>query len=302
MFGLKKIFSIIFLILSISIFAEPVKTNHSIYVLSFNVLAPCWASPDYYPPGAASYLARELRRKHIIDFLNSVADKADIITLQETTQIEFGFFKQALQDRFYGFQAYHDPQYWSNWITKNPPWEPNGVAIFVKKTTFTNVNFLDLPLTTDGNHSAYFEGIQKSTGLKVRAASVHLDNEKGLNRHRELSTIFQFMIPEVLTRDIVAGDFNYATRKGFLKRDIDKYNFKDTLQYLNREEWTTPFYENGDVNSGILDHIVVRNTLPTDGQVFNFNLWKLYPNESERIIANLQISGSDHFPIFSVIE
>jgi endonuclease/exonuclease/phosphatase family metal-dependent hydrolase len=282
-------------------FAQNESKSSSIYMVSFNVLAPCWASPTHYPNEASPYLDRVMRRNHIIDFLTSVADKADIIALQETTQTEFNFFKQALERNFYAFQAYHDPSYWSVWITQDPPWEPNGVAIFVKKSTFTNVNFRDLPLTEDGNHSAYFEGIQESTGLTVRAASVHLDNERAYNRNHELNFLLNYMTPDKSTRDIIMGDFNFGTQGGIIKRYLDKNQFVDTLHYLQKEEWTTPFYEDGKVNYGILDHMVVRNLIPVDGHVDNFGLWKSYPkDETGRIIANLKISGSDHFPVSSI--
>lgn len=282
--------------------AQDNQSRKQIYVVSFNVLAPCWASPKYYPSGVAPYLDRVLRRSHIMSFLNSVAPKADIIALQETTQTEFEYFKEDLQNDFYAFQAYHDPSYWSNWITPGIPWEPNGVAIFVKKSTFTNVSFLDKPLTEDGNHSAYFEGIVQSTGKKVRAVSIHLDNDHGYNRHYELKALLQFLTKESVNPDIIAGDFNFGTEGGVIKRLLDNNHFVDVLHYLGREEWTHPFDVEGDRNSGIIDHIAVRNATPIDGHVLNFGLWKLYPHDQTgRVIANLEISGSDHFPILGVV-
>ncbi len=289
--------------LSQSYAQELSSVRKEIDVISFNVLAPCWASPTHYTPAVAPYLDRVSRRQHIIDFLNSVADKADIIALQETTQVEFNYFKQALAAKFFAFQVYHDSQYWSSWITPDVPWEPNGVAIFIKKSSFTNVSFRDLALTQDGNHAAYFEGIQQRTGMTVRAASVHLDNDSAANRPRELKSLMGVMKLDTTSRDIIAGDFNYDTQSGALKNILLKNRFSDALFALHHDEPTHPFDVDGGRNSEILDHVVIRNLIPLAGHVFNFNLWKRYPHdENSRVIENLKISGSDHFPITAVAD
>lgn len=278
-------------------------SHHPIYVVSFNILAPCWASPSYYPAPVASHLDRIKRRAHILKFLNSMIAQTDIFMLQETTQPEFTYFKHALQDYFYAFPAYHESQYWSDWRTADTPFEPNGVAIFVKRSSFSHINFQDLALSQDGNHSAYFEGIQQNSGIKVRAVSVHFDSEQSSNRNHELKALLKLMPNRVNTVDIIAGDFNFDTERGTIKRYLDRNNFVDVLKQLNKAEWTHPFYANGNKNDGILDHIVTRHSIPIDGQVVHSNLWKQYPSdETQRIIANLDITGSDHFPIWGVVD
>ncbi len=77
------------------------------------------------------------------------------------------------------------------------------------------------------------------------------------------------------------------------------------LYKLDREEWTSPYSDDWyrSRNNGIIDHVVVRNARPRDGQVFNFGLWDLYPtNQDQRILAALEQIGSDHFPVLSVID
>lgn len=289
------------MLISLSSHASPV-IPQSLYIVSFNVLAPCWAGQDYYPKLASPFLDRTLRRKHIVNFLTHIADKADIIALQETTPIEFNFYKEALQDKFYAFSVYHASKYWSVWSIPEIPWEPNGVAIFVKKTTFKNVRFKDVPLTSDGNHAAYFSGIQNSTGLTIHGVSIHLDSELSSNRRHELTRLIKLMSNEGATsHDIIIGDFNADTQTGSLHQVLNENHYIDALHFLKRDEWTHPFDVENDVNSGILAHIEMRNMLPVDGHVINFNLWKLFPkDETGRIIANFKISGSDHFPIFAV--
>lgn len=274
----------------------------AISVISFNVLAPCWASPKYYPSAALPFLDKKLRRPLIIDLLKKMGDKADIIALQETTQTEFYYFKKALQKNYYAFQANHAPHYWSSWNSSTIPVEPNGVALFIKRTSFSHVYFKNLALTQDGNHSAYFEGVQKSTGKVVRAASIHLDSELSSNREKELNALLSVMRSRA-SNDFIIGDFNFGTQSGTLHQYLSQNNFKDVLHTLHKEEWTHPFNEKGDVNAGILDHIVVRNAKAIDGRVLNFGLWKLYPkDENQRIISNLQKTGSDHFPLYGVLK
>lgn len=274
----------------------------NLFVMSLNVLAPCWASPDFYSPAIAPYLDTKARRQQIIHFLNSISDKADIIALQETTANEFNYYKEALESKFYSFQAYHDKDYWSDWISPDIPWEPNGVAIFVKKSTFSQVSFQDLALTNDGNHSAYFEGALCSTGEKIRAASIHLDTALDSNRYLELSTLMTLMPPASDVYDIIAGDFNYGTQSAPIQEVLMNNHFIDVLYFLNKEEWTHPFDNQGDINSGIIDHIISRNLTPIDGQVISSNLWELYPNDEDlRAIGNLKLTGSDHFPLYTIL-
>ncbi len=293
----------IFFIVTTSTIVQASTANNALYIVSFNVLAPSWASPSYYSPAITPYLERTHRRKLIINFLNSVSEKADIIALQETSQSEFKYFKQALKHNFQAFQVYHDPHYWSGWTTPGLTWEPNGVALFIKKKKFSNVHFRDLPLTQDGNHSAYFEGLQLSTGKTIRAASIHLDSEYNYNRNLELEALIKMMTPKHSSRDIIIGDFNVGTHDKKIKTTLVKNHFVDTLNYLHREVWSSPFNEGGDSNAGITDHIVVRNTLPIDGHVINSGLWEIFPHdENKRIIANLEINGSDHFPLFTILK
>ena len=133
---MKKLIGVVF-IFAMAFSVTGNALDKSINVITFNILAPCWASPSYYPATTLSYLDRGYRRGQIINFLLS-QPQADVITLQEVTQIEFGFISNKLKN-YTGFMSFHAPTYWSNWITEDPPWEPNGNAIFLKKSRFKNI-------------------------------------------------------------------------------------------------------------------------------------------------------------------
>lgn len=303
--SLLLVFTIFSFLATGSSLADLQKESSTIQIVTFNVLAPCYASPSLYPAGSVLFLEKNRRRERIIGFLNSVSANTDIIALQETTQTEFQYFKSAFEKDFYGFEVYHDAKYWTDWRLPDLAWEPNGVAIFVRKNSFKDVKFNDLALSDGGNHSAYFEGIHQSTSLKIRAASIHLDSDRDVNRHRELKSLLNYFTPDSTTRDIIAGDFNYGTHNGVIKLYLRKNKFIDVLYKLDREEWTSPYSDDWyrSRNNGIIDHVVVRNARPRDGQVFNFGLWDLYPtNQDQRILAALEQIGSDHFPVLSVID
>lgn len=277
------------------------RKSNSIRVMSFNILAPCWASSVYYPESTAPLLNRLIRRQTIIDLLKNNQSTVDVFALQEVSQIEFNYIKEALSLTHIGFQANHSPAYWLNWITSDIPWELNGNAIFVKRDRFSTVSFEDFPASGSGNHAALFTGtIKNADGRTVRIASVHLDSDHAYNRKNEMSAVLTKWLPLNNSTDIIAGDFNTETDATNIQSDLKKAGYFDLLEILGKAEqthpWTSKYY--GADNWGIIDHIVSRGSTPVDGSVMNFNLFNLYPNDEEmRINRNLQLSGSDHFPI-----
>lgn len=58
----------------------------------------------------------------------------------------------------------------------------------------------------------------------------------------------------------------------------------------------------GYTNSTI-DHLLVKGTTPFSGDVIDNGLWVKYPDESDiRVTQNLQLVGSDHFPIWGRVQ
>ena len=273
-------------------------------VLSFNVLAPCWAHPSYYPASAEPLLDRVTRRRSIIELLLAQAATVDVIMLQEVAQAEFVFFHEALKQHFTGFYVNHAPTYWSSWITPVPAWEPNGNAIFVRRARFSTIAFRDLTASGSGNHAALFTGALKNSTKTVRAASIHLDSDSAQNRKQELAAVLAAWPVQSATVDLIAGDFNFETDAGNLKADISKAGYVNVLESLGTASQTHPWTSsyNGADNWGIIDHIITRNSTPLSGRVIDFDLFKTFPDdEVSRINANLRLCGSDHFPIIGAV-
>lgn len=274
-------------------------------IMTFNILAPCWADPSYYPASTAPYLDRLARRQAIIALLKQYQQTVDVFALQEVAQVEFNAIRDALKQTHVGLQANHAPSYWANWVTPQTPWEPNGNAILVRKDRFTSLAFEDFASSSSGNHSALFTGtIRNSGGRTVRIASVHLDSDYPYNRKAELGAVLAKWGPRANTVDVIAGDFNTETDATNIQTDLKSAGYYDLLDLLGTASqthpWNTKYY--GADNWGIIDHIVSRGSAPRDGSVMNFNLFALFPtNEETRIIRNLQLSGSDHFPVVGTV-
>lgn len=278
--------------------------SNTLRIVVFNVLAAPWADPSYYPTSSLPYLSREFRRQKNIDVLKSQAPTTDIFCLQETTEPEFAAFSAALSG-FVGFQANHDPSYWSRSITVNPPWELNGTALFVKKSTFSKIKFINRANSDNGNHAAYAEVTYK--GKQIGIFSLHLDSDTGGNRNKEMNAILDFLHTRNNDVEILGGDFNFTTQNGNFSRDLQENGFIDVLYTIGNREQTFP-ESVGYVHSpnfSVIDHIVVRNAVPLEGDVLDYNLWKLYPGtnaSAARLTAALQITGSDHFPLWGKVQ
>jgi endonuclease/exonuclease/phosphatase family metal-dependent hydrolase len=276
--------------------------SRALQVVAFNVLAPPWASPVWYPAALdPALLQREFRRDRIQEFLVSVRDATDVFCLQEVTDVEFREFLRALGPGFEGFMAHNDPDFWSNWIVPDIPWEPNGTAVVVRRSRFSAREFEDLAISGDGNHAAAFRGTDRESGRGVRAFSVHLDSDRESNRSRELDSLLE-QSPDRGGVDVICGDINEDTVTGGLGVRLETAGFVDVLAAVGNREPTHPFSEsyNRSARWAILDHVLVRNGTPATGRVFDFGVWAI-ADEVKRIEENLRRSGSDHFPVAGTI-
>jgi len=280
--------------------------------VAFNVLAPCWASPAYYPVQCTANLDATSRRSLVIQTLKAIPD-VDFYALQETQIDENPHLELGLGKGYTYFSVYHDDDYWKNWITSNPPFVRNGVALAVNNRKYDSCEFSALPLGT-GNRAAVAICRHRDLNRLVRIASVHFDSDYGGRRGKEAKALINwFTVPGGNYIDIIAGDFNADTDSGVIQERIMAAGFKDVLREVGIDEnthpWTTSY--NGNSMWGNIDHVTARGAgiSSVAGQVYNNNLWKLYPvlsgkgepNESNRICANPEIMGSDHFPVQGTI-
>ncbi|MFN0318371.1 MAG: endonuclease/exonuclease/phosphatase family protein [Burkholderiales bacterium] len=277
--------------------------SHDLRILTFNVLAPIWAAPVWYPAEMdPALLDRTLRRERIVSFLRKVRRNSDVICLQEVQKDELPYFLRALGTEFEGAMAFNDPNYWSSWIVPELPWQPNGTAVIVRKSVVAQRRFTDLALSSDGNHAAAVEGLHAATGRPLRIFSVHLDSDFNNNRLFELRSLMEQAPAHEGYTDVVCGDINEDTVTGSAGSIFADNGYADVLASVGNREgthpWSTAYYRSA--RWAIIDHIMVRGAKPVAGDVFDFGLWSI-ANELTRIEENFRQSGSDHFPVGGTI-
>jgi endonuclease/exonuclease/phosphatase family metal-dependent hydrolase len=273
-------------------------------IVVFNVLAPVWAAPDWYPTDMdPALLDTEWRRERIVAFLQERSATADLVALQEVQDSEFPYLAGALGGDFVGFMSTNDPDFWSNWLVEGTPWGPNGTAVFLRRSAFGSVSFSELE-QSDGNSVAWVSARDLASGQRIRFASVHLDSDSQVNRQVELGTLLDLWSPaNADTTDIIAGDFNEDTVHGSLSTPLKQAGFVDVLAALGNREQTHPWIESYYMSNkwGILDHVVLRHGEPIAGDVVDFGVWSI-EDETARIEANFEACGSDHFPVVATVE
>ena len=200
--------------------AAPPSRDARLPMVTFNVLAPVWAAPDWYPPEMdMSLLDADYRRARITAFLASRAADTDIFCLQEVQESELPAFLAALGSGFTGAMAHNDRDWWANWVVPAIPWAPNGTAIVMRRQAFSNLTFRDIPLSGDGNHAEFVAGVHRATGRRLRAASIHLDSDKEANRGREANALMAELPPAAGTTDVVCGRLQRGRGHGQGRRD-----------------------------------------------------------------------------------
>jgi endonuclease/exonuclease/phosphatase family metal-dependent hydrolase len=268
-------------------------------VVSFNVLAPVWAAPVWYPDGLdPALLETRFRRERIAVFLASTAPTTDVYCLQEVQESELPHFLAALGGGFDGFMAHNDRDWWSNWLVPEIPWAPNGTAVIVKRRSLVRGAFRDAPISGDGNHAAFYDGVERGSGRRVRIASVHLDSDSEANRVREARSVVASLPPTAGAADIVCGDLNEDAVNGSAAHVFESAGFADALAAVGNREPTHPWsssYNNAD-RWAVIDHVVVRGAKPESGDVLDLGVWSIR-DELDRIEANFRNTGSDHFPL-----
>jgi endonuclease/exonuclease/phosphatase family metal-dependent hydrolase len=291
------------LLIGAGVGAGPAAPPSTLRVVAFNVLAPIWSSPVWYPEEMdTELLETEYRRARITAFLSRIATDTDIVCLQEVQDSEFPYFMDALGAQFHGAMAVNDPELWSNYLV-GTSWAPNGTAIAIRRSVLDgDPQFRDLP-THGGNHVSVVTGTHVASGRRLRAYSVHLDSERTSNRTRELRVVFADASPGSGAVDVICGDINEDTIIGSASGLFDRAGFVDVLASTGNREathpWNTTYYNS--TRWLVIDHVLTRGATPIAGEVLDMGSSTI-ANEVERIEENLRRTGSDHYPIVGTLE
>jgi len=235
----------------------------------------------------------------------------DVVTLQETEVTINPTLAAAFGSNYYVFHAFHDDNYWESWITVNPPFARNGVSIAVSKAKYDTCSFMDKPLGT-GNHVVVAKCRHIALNKWFRFVSLHFDSDLSNRRGTESTNLVAFLDADTSRAyiDVLAGDFNANVDTTPLNHRILGQGFVDATKAVGISETTSPYSStyNGNTNWGNIDHVCVRGSgvAIVSAKVHSNNLWNIFPvlqgqkgieNENRRITRNMEILGSDHFPV-----
>jgi endonuclease/exonuclease/phosphatase family metal-dependent hydrolase len=268
-------------------------------VLTFNVLAPLWAAPKWYPDALdASLLDAGFRRARTTAFLREMRNRAQVFCLQEVEQRELPAYLAALGSDFEGAFASHDQAYWSSYLVPELPWVPNGNALIVRKRSFRGRVFSTLSLGGTGNHAVGFEAQHVDSGRQARIFSIHLDADRNDGRRTELASLLDQAPPRAGYVDIIAGDVNEDTVTGSAASLFAQAGFVDVLAAVGNREPTHPFRDsyNKAQRWRIIDHVLCRGAQPLAGSVYDSGT-AMIAGEVARIAENFRQVGSDHYPV-----
>lgn len=269
----------------------------SLTIVSYNVLAPIWAAPRFYPDGMdLAVLDPIARRQARQALLRSIA--FDVACLQEVTESELAAVLVDLGPGYSGFLARNHEDYWSGWGTPELGWEPNGPAIVVRAAIAIDPAFADLEVSAAGNHAAVLDLNHRGSNVGLRIVSVHLDADAHETRLAELRALLRALPARADTVDIIAGDLNEGTAGTPLGDALTAAGFVDVLEALGMSAPTHPVLRPGDdfAALAVIDHVLTRGGRPVGGRVIDSGVWA-EASSPKRIETQLRVAGSDHLPV-----
>jgi endonuclease/exonuclease/phosphatase family metal-dependent hydrolase len=272
-------------------------------LLTFNILAPSWASPTHYPESTLPLLDIDKRRPLILETIKQLVADCDVCALQETQEDEICHYNELLCSLgFQGVHANHNDSYWEKSITPDVPFVSNGVALYWRTNSIEMNNIHIADLSDNGNRCIILNA--KKDNKNIRIACLHLDSDHGGRRKKESRMLLDILKPDPKVRDIVIGDLNFDADNKSFKKTFGRHKFKDVLKAVGKEEKTHPYIDGylGNSQYTIIDHVLVRNAKPINGKVNNFNVWNDGKTTEERVNLLFERSGTDHFPVNAVIQ
>lgn len=303
--------------------ALTVSTNIDLKLSTFNVLAPCFANPIYYPENCAQVIGDTAFRLNRIGLEIGALKKVgtSVFCFQEVTPemydgISSTFLALFGFGKFQGFVAYHDANYWRSYQPDPNNPVPNGNAIFILTDTWNILDLKDVSTNPNGNgsgnHAAYAKISPKTGSSHVfHVMNVHLDSDHGGNRKKEVTGALTYLQDHAKPKEtqVLLGDMNNTTSSGSIKEALDAAGMVNTKDPL---EPTHPFSDdyNDNNNWASIDHITYKYGTATavgDTTIRNHGLWETYPvlspdtNNPSRILANFDICGSDHFSVHGTV-
>ena len=291
-------------------------TTNVISMLSFNVLAPSWADPSYYPNVAEKWLIPSGKRiertvKYIVKRCDDSFDVLDAMAFQETEEMFHTILHGAITTKYHYARANHDDTYWSKHAVasngRSTLFMSNGVSLALRRDRYDDVSYYDIALGT-GNHCVVALARHRASQCTVCFASVHFDSDKSWRRDVEIRNFTNAIESLTDTRRtvVVAGDFNATLEDSIVNMTFTRHAFVDVSSALNMVH-----HERSDrllevKSSGERHHVMVKTPRYIQAKPLHFLVEPIttITTETLRDVVSdaLEYFGSDRSPIIATIE
>lgn len=252
--------------------------NTKLKIGCFNVLAPVFAKPEYYPSPVWHKLDWKYRFPKIRSVLKLIINNLDVICLHEVTDdytetitSQDGTVSKIHRHGTYwslksvfgnGWDRYfipNDINYWGHLydtdIHSKYAKIIHGMAVFVRKKSFQKYTVVGKKLGQKGNYCAWIDSVH-STGCPIQLIGIHLDDTLS-DRTIELESLKNHIRSITTPNIIVMGDYN-SNAFEFLKLDTG-IDFKDSLYELSVQSGFRIYnktYSMSDCDDKYIDHII----------------------------------------------
>lgn len=262
-------------------------------VCQHNVLSAQWLTKDHdLLPCVADFRDSEARHRRTAAYLADI--RADVYCLCEVDSESYAIFQSSFAD-YYGCFCPNRENFWEEWRDSNSKYLPNGPAIFLRSSLFSQVQAERLQIK-DGSAACFMSAVLGD--IRCLFVAIHLDNTE---KQREMAGIVSKEERQVAeTREILAhiaklpqdlvivsGDYNTSDVSAFIDKGFIEY-----AKPVGAE--TTPLLQ------GAIDHSLVwTSNLDVQG------IGKVLHNPSSspvtlastvvEICRNVRENGSDHY-------
>jgi endonuclease/exonuclease/phosphatase family metal-dependent hydrolase len=214
--------------------------TQKITVLSWNVLAPLWVHPDFYPGVHSKDLDLDSRRKVFWKYLEEILEKnptIDVIGFQEAMPSEMmrSELRQLLQSFDPTPLSVNEPTCWSSWL--RGPYQENGTILFLRKDRFSDIQSRREFISDDGNAATIVSC--SLNGRKIYFINSHIDTESRKTREQQIHKIQKMYEND---KDNLRMGMDSVT---FWLGDFNVTSDTDLIQYVISKGWRDLLKEKG---------------------------------------------------------
>lgn len=283
-------------------------------VLSWNILAPVWAHPQWYDNVDRACLDGETRLGLIIDTLTQrLAAHADLVLLCEVEASVYERLREVLEPEYEAVPlGCHREDCWADNLVDGAAPVPNGNAIFARRSLLRVLSWERFELSADDGNCALAAVLEYTpSGTRLVAAVSHLDTESAARRELQLHCARRTLDGIAATHGLACpvvwgGDFNASVEAPELRVALAGEQAFTVASHGRRvapSDFGSVLYGFGDVP---IDHVLVRGASVQPGSALEADVWvfeHLCGGRSSpatlgpRFEWTLRTYGSDHMPV-----